>query len=307
MMGAMTAFDPVRADVSTGSSPFPWLVADGAFDPDLLATVVAEWPPLDDPRWKGYREAHEYRKLEGSDPALWSPAATEVLGHLGAPATIRWVVEQLGLTDGDLVAQTVGGGYHTIERGGYLAPHVDFNGHLVDGRWRRVNVLLFLVEDYDPAWGGKLQLGDPSCEVRLIEPRFGRLVAFETSSTSWHGHPDPWLGPVPRRSIAVYYFADSQVPAHVEGHGTRWLSDEPARREHERVAAELDAVRLEQHRLAAELDEARAAENFARTAAAAHEARAEVLEHELADLRSSTSWRITAPLRAVGAWRSRGR
>jgi hypothetical protein len=293
-------FDPGRANVEVAREPSPLVIADGAFDDDLLQRVLDEWPALDDPRWVRYAANQEYRKLEGSDVALWSPAAAAVVEAIGAPDTIAWVAQQLQLPDPQLESLTVGGGYHTTISGGYLAPHADFNGHPDDGRWRRANVLLFLVRDYDPEWGGCLRLGVPgSATERVVEPRFNRLVAFETSSTSWHGHPDPWLGPGPRRSLAAYYFSPQQVPASVEKHPTRWLADEPSR-------LELEVTRAALGHAEEAAAEARTASAAADARAVAAEARAEalsddvaVLEARIADLERSTSWRVTAPLRAA--------
>jgi len=286
-------FDPARATVEAAREPCPLVIADGAFDAAALRVVLEEWPAHDDPRWIRYRAAQEFRKFEGSDAALWSPAAAAVVEAMGAPDTIAWVARQLQLPDAKLEALAVGGGYHATAPGGYLASHADFNGHPDDGRWRRANVLLFLVEDYDPEWGGCLRIGVPgSATERVIEPRFNRLVAFETSSTSWHGHPDPWLGPRLRRSLAVYYFSDQQVPTTVEKHPTRWLADEPTR-------LEIEALR------AAVVDAERTA-SAARSESAEAEARAAALSVDVADLeariddlRHSTSWRMTASLRLL--------
>jgi len=283
-------FDPVRATVEVAREPCSLVIADGAFDEGALRAVLEEWPTLDDQRWIRYRAAQEYRKFEGSDAALWSPAAAAVVDAMSAPDTVAWVARQLQLPDVQLEALVVGGGYHATASGGYLASHADFNGHPDDGRWRRANVLLFLVEDYDPDWGGCLRIGIPGSPIeRVVEPRFNRLVAFETSSTSWHGHPDPWLGTGLRRSLAVYYFSDQQVPATVEKHPTRWLADEPARLEIDALRAAVeDAERT-----------ASAARSEADARAAALGADVADLEARIADLERSTSWRLTAPLRKL--------
>jgi hypothetical protein len=46
--------------------------------------------------------------------------------------------------------------------------------------------------------------------VTRVEPIFNRAVAFKTSDTSYHGHPDPLRG-AERRSLAVYYYRDDPM------------------------------------------------------------------------------------------------
>lgn len=110
-----------------------------------------------------------------------------------------------------------GGGFHEIKRGGFLKAHVDFNvQNLKEGfRYRKLNCLLYLNEDWRDEWGGHLILYDNDLNpVKSIAPIAGRLVIFETSETSWHGHPDPLMCPVDRsrRSLAFYYYSEKVYP-----------------------------------------------------------------------------------------------
>jgi hypothetical protein len=104
----------------------------------------------------------------------------------------------------------LGGGLHEIERGGRLAIHADFNVHAKLNLLRRVNVLLFLNKDWDPGYGGHLELWDAGMShcVVSIAPVFNRCVVFNTDRRSFHGHPDPLDCPQERtrRSIALYYY-----------------------------------------------------------------------------------------------------
>ena len=79
---------------------------------------------------------------------------------------------------------------------------------------RRVNVFLYLNPDWDPSWGGDLELWDRSmtkCAARV--PAGGnRLAIFSTTDFSYHGHADPLACPAhrSRRSIAMYYYTRSR-------------------------------------------------------------------------------------------------
>jgi hypothetical protein len=49
-----------------------------------------------------------------------------------------------------------------------------------------------------------------------VVPTLGTAVLFATSNESWHGHPDPIVGPYPRRSIALYYYTAEKPDGYVE-------------------------------------------------------------------------------------------
>lgn len=108
-----------------------------------------------------------------------------------------------------------GAGIHQIFSNGSLQIHADFNKHprppLGAFVHRRVNVFVYLNDDWNEAWGGDLELWNrqmTSCDAR-IAPLLGRLVVFSTTDFSYHGHADPLLTPLhrSRRSIAQYYYS----------------------------------------------------------------------------------------------------
>jgi hypothetical protein len=106
-----------------------------------------------------------------------------------------------------------GGGLHQCGNGGFLNVHADFTCHPHKLNWRRrVNVLVYLNENWKTEFGGNLELWstDMSSCKRSIEPYLNRAVIFKTDETSFHGFPDPITCPpdVFRKSIALYYFTE---------------------------------------------------------------------------------------------------
>ncbi len=192
--------------------PFPHVVVDDWFDRPLLQDVLAEFPPLHDPRWLGYRKANEI-KYEGG-PQMWGDAACEYFDQLEQRTAVLGHMFSIP----DLSMELVGGGYHLIPPGGRLAMHADFNRSPDTGLYRRLNLLTYLNEDWTDE-GGLLLLGAHS-EVSVV-PEMGRTVIFATSAESWHGHPVPagrW-----RKSIAAYFFSPTPQPGYVEDNSTVWL------------------------------------------------------------------------------------
>ncbi len=84
-------------------------------------------------------------------------------------------------------------------------------------------MLVYLNEDWTEEDGGFLELWDEGKCVEKILPIFNRMVVFETSSTSFHGHPVPLPGPRSRQSVAAYFFSPQKSKDYIEDHSTVWL------------------------------------------------------------------------------------
>jgi Rps23 Pro-64 3,4-dihydroxylase Tpa1-like proline 4-hydroxylase len=190
------------------ATPFPHIVLDDFVDPALLRKVIAEFPsPQDVP---GYNRDQERLKYEFG-PKYWGGATTHNLFALfNSQAFVSFLEEMTGF-DGLIPDPTFfGGGLHETKRGGHLSVHADFNVHNKLGLIRRLNLLLYLNDDWTPGYGGSLELWDKSMKARevAVAPVLGRAVVFTTALDSYHGHPDPLACPPDRsrRSMALYYY-----------------------------------------------------------------------------------------------------
>ena len=143
----------------------------------------------------------------------------------------------------------MGGGYHETGRGGKLGIHADFRINDQLHLHRRLNVIVYLNERWQPEWGGALELWDREMKEkrREVMPVFNRCVIFNTDANSFHGHPDPLQVPegVFRRSIALYYYTASkeiynEVPSTSTIYHARPGDDALTRREARRL-------RVDQH------------------------------------------------------------
>jgi Rps23 Pro-64 3,4-dihydroxylase Tpa1-like proline 4-hydroxylase len=106
-----------------------------------------------------------------------------------------------------------GAGIHKIANGGFLALHTDFNiyNHKIHGLVdRRINLLLYLNEDWKNEYNGHLMLcdGEHKKICYKIAPKSNRCVLFNTCKQSIHGHPEKLNLPPNklRESIALYYY-----------------------------------------------------------------------------------------------------
>ena len=67
-----------------------------------------------------------------------------------------------------------GGGLHQIKRGGVLKIHTDFNKHPKIDIDRRLNLLLYLNENWHESYGGKLELWDK--DMKKLKKKFHLIL-----------------------------------------------------------------------------------------------------------------------------------
>lgn len=240
--GEARALGSMLADDYRRAHPFPHIVLDGIFPPQLIDMAKRGFPAgslaSDRVFEMGYAGLHKRQIL----PEDCAPDARELFHFLNSMPVLQFLEGLTGI-DG-LIPDPYfeGGGYHEIAAGGLLGIHADFRIHNRLHLERRLNLLVYLNEPWDESWGGKLELWDRSmkqCEA-AVSPLANRCVVFSTDADSFHGHPDPLRTPpgVTRRSIALYYYTASRnIYKEVPKHSTMYYArpdDAPEVRQHAR-------------------------------------------------------------------------
>jgi glycosyltransferase involved in cell wall biosynthesis len=137
-----------------------------------------------------------------------------LLLYMNSPEVLRKLERLTGIDNLIPDPNYLGGGMHRIDSGGKLSVHADFMLNDVTRNFRRINLLIYLNENWETEWGGSLQLwsDDMSQMVREIEPIFNRAVIFNTGEKTYHGHPHPLNTPegISRYSIALYYYTEER-------------------------------------------------------------------------------------------------
>lgn len=192
--------------------PFPHIVLDDFFDRDLLLKAVEHFP-APDASWWHYDNPLE-RKFAKNDLSQVHPGLRTLIALMQENRFVSFLERLTGI-QGLIVDQTLnGGGFHQIAQGGKLDIHADYNYHPITKLDRRINVLLYLNEDWKVFWRGDLQLWDremKNCHEYIL-PLFNRMVVFSTTDWAYHGHPDPLGCPegITRKSIALYYYTNGR-------------------------------------------------------------------------------------------------
>jgi len=190
------------------AAPFPHIVIEDFLDRDLLRAIAGAYPSLENRAF--FDRDQERFKYQIHPQESGSGLVRNLLAELNSQAFLGFLRALTGIEG--LVADPyfLGGGLHETKRGGHLGVHADFNIHPGMKLERRLNLLIYLNEDWLPEYGGDLELWDRKmarCEIK-VAPLIGRALIFNTALDSYHGHPDPLTCPVDRsrRSIATYYY-----------------------------------------------------------------------------------------------------
>jgi hypothetical protein len=231
------------------AEPFPHIVLDNFLPPELAKSMLEHFP---DERMKsdvvfdvGYAGHHKRQIL----PADCDDHCRRVFDFFNSQPFLQFLE---GLTAIEALLPDpyfIGGGFHEIARGGKLGIHADFRINERLHLNRRMNVIIYLNEDWNEEYGGALELWsrDMSQKVKSVMPVMNRCVVFNTDADSYHGHPDPLATPdhVRRRSIALYYYTASRaIYDEVPNRSTMYAARPNDSAEHRREAR---ALRIEQH------------------------------------------------------------
>ncbi|MGN6113587.1 MAG: 2OG-Fe(II) oxygenase [Luteimonas sp.] len=212
------------------AAPFPHVVVDGFLEPAFAQALLDGFPP--------FARADSL----GEDGRPGPKGTFERIRALGAPyaalddlvrsdAFLRFAGAVCGI-DGLLYDPWyLGGGTHENRSGASLEPHVDFAFHPLERWQRRINVIVYLNPEWDPAWGGNLSLyADPRRDATpavSVAPLFNRCVMFETSDRSWHGFDriatPPGRPELTRRSIALYFYTRPDDASGRQAHSTVYV------------------------------------------------------------------------------------
>lgn len=189
--------------------PYPHIVIDDFIDVDVLRHLLSEWPVTTEHR-KYYDRSQERLKYEWQPHELTTPALRSFLAEMNAEPMLRFISSLTGIPK--LIADPyyAGAGLHETKRGGHLGIHADFNIHKGMNLQRRINLLIYLNDDWSPEWNGDLEIWSTDMTERRVSvaPTLGRAVVFNTDLDSFHGVPDAIACPPDRsrRSIALYYY-----------------------------------------------------------------------------------------------------
>ena len=212
--------DALRERVRT-AKPVPFFSIDDFLETASAERVLDAYPSFEEAEKIGrsFNAVNEKGKIQVTDSTKFADPVAELNKELASPEFLDLMSYVFDIPNLLADEQLIGGGIHQTGPRGHLDVHVDFN-YLGDRQLhRRLNILVYFNKDWEPDWGGNIELWDKDVKVceQSLSPIFNRCVVFETNEVSFHGVtavkcPQGRA----RRSFAAYYYT-KEAPAHWTG------------------------------------------------------------------------------------------
>lgn len=207
--------------VYLSAKPFPHCIVDCVFSESELQSILLCWPKEHE-----HFASNKFQVAKGhtvSEDKMGPLISMFIRDKFQSQMFILWLEKLTGITG--IVADCRKFALHETFTGGSLMPHLDYTINKSTGLQLRVNVILYLNQNWETEYGGQLDLYE-QCPAHggtiyrplvSIEPIFNRMAIFtmDAENPAWHGCAKPLNLPegISRRSIACNYFTIPQKQA----------------------------------------------------------------------------------------------
>jgi hypothetical protein len=202
----------------SSAKPFEHVIIPNFLREDLADTLhklfplpheeTVQWFHYDNPIEKKFA-THDFEK-----PSLIQ--FKQIFDILQSEETLKLFRRITGISGLESDPYLHGAGLHAYPSNGKLDMHLDYSIHPKSGKERRCNLIYYLNKEWNPVWGGNLQLRDTTLtEIKEVPLQWNTAVLFRTCDESFHGFPVPIQAPplTYRKSLAIYYVSDPRPEA----------------------------------------------------------------------------------------------
>ncbi len=173
--------------------------------PIELATAISDaFPHVSQMRrLDSFRERkYTSKSLERFDQTL-----TDITFAFQHPTVLSLLAEITGYSAISSDPQLYAGGLSTMVQGDFLHPHIDNSHDQNREKYRVLNALYYVSQNWSETDGGGLELWDERVRRHVEIPAvFNRLVIMETNAKSFHS-VNEIVGPGERRCVSNYFFS----------------------------------------------------------------------------------------------------
>jgi hypothetical protein len=195
------------------AKPYSHVIINNFFDKKTIDMIMKEVPLPHETimkyDWKYYCNPIEHKYTLNNFQDL--PIIKKVFDKLNDDDTINYLKIITGINNLENDPHLHGAGIHAYPNKGKLDIHLDYNIHPIIHKERRINLIIYLNENWKDEYGGFLELYDVNRENPVkIKPSFNSALIFKTNDFSYHGLSSKINCPYNnyRISLANYYISD---------------------------------------------------------------------------------------------------
>lgn len=200
------------------SLPVPYTIIDNFLPNDIYTAILQETQNISNDKFTIFKNETS-RRWECRD-FIEAPLTQTVFNSFYSPHFIKWLEKISGLTKLLPDPYLRGGGYTKTESGSQLGLHNDFNWNDQILLNRKLNLILYVNENWKQEWDGDLELWSfDKQEVTKITPFPNRLVFWNYDERLIHGQPNSLKTPkhICRENFIVFYYQSNstwETPPH---------------------------------------------------------------------------------------------
>jgi Rps23 Pro-64 3,4-dihydroxylase Tpa1-like proline 4-hydroxylase len=211
---AYTSPDAVKAlnEKFNTAQPYRYVVLENFLQEDVALAMYENFPKIEDLNVK--RKSLNEDKSEDYHFERFHPVFSEVRAAINSAEFCKVMDGITGLQGLRTTLDALGSGVHQGKNGSYVDVHVDVNMNTVANLWRRINLLIYLNKNWQPEYGGDLEIWDREMTRcwNKVSPVFNRAVIFYTDDNSPHGYnkinvPEGES----RKSFYTYYYTEPEA------------------------------------------------------------------------------------------------
>jgi Rps23 Pro-64 3,4-dihydroxylase Tpa1-like proline 4-hydroxylase len=199
-----------KREAYQNAKPFPHVYFDDFLPVEAAEAALKDFPEPKLLPWTEFNQPTQ-RKLSFNFVEKLPLSIRNVLYFLNSRPMLKFLEALTGIEGIISDPYYAGGGLHQTKPGGSLEVHADFNYHPRLKLDRRINVLVYLNKNWEEEYGGHFEVWNKEMTAaeQKILPLFNRCIIFNTTSTSYHGHPIPLACPPnrTRKSMATFYYS----------------------------------------------------------------------------------------------------
>jgi len=195
------------AESYRSAKPYPHLVVDGFFKPEIFRSLQQELVPGKANFRQVFTDEFQKNKTISTGDAV-PPLISLLAAKFAAPQMLRYLERVTGLKRliPDPYYNTDYGYYHIVGSGGVLGSHVDHSRHNTLNVPHVLNIVVYLTDNWDPRDGGALCLYDGTGRdiVTRVTCDANRAVIFACTPAAFHG-VEPITETSGRRRHSLYF------------------------------------------------------------------------------------------------------